>query len=617
MQHFNFFRSLLYLQVFLFLVSCSKDDQDLQDAVTYQNFTVNQSGDYVEDFENASKTSYAAGTVNLADGDWYFDDALVGSLSGDAKNGSKSVRIQNSGSVTMNFDLTEGATSFSVSYAKYNRDRQTSFQVYYSTDSGASWNQLGRQVSVKKSNLSTAIFTLNVSGNVRFEIRKTDGSGERLNIDDLTVVPNAAGTGGGGSSGSLIDLTEDYESGSKGSYAGGTVDLPSGTWYLEEALLGSLDNDRKTGTKSVRIRDYGMLQMNFDVDGAESVSFNHAVYGTDGSSSWQLEASTNQGASWSAISVVQNSTSTTLENVSFPAVYSGTVRFRIVKLSGSGDRINIDDLTIHGTTDPGGSSGGGTGGGTGGGISGVVHLTMGNPSAAVTDVNYPNNYLLEKEEYVMSYSRDRGQANWVSWHLDEAWLGDAPRQNDFRNDTSLPAGWYQVQETDYSGSGFDRGHQCPSADRTLSVDDNSNTFFMTNMMPQAPNNNRYAWANLESYCRSMLSGGYEIYIISGGYGIGGDGSNGYAEYVANGMVEVPSNTWKVIMIIPDGDNDVSRVTASTRVIAVDMPNSQSVTSDWTQYKTTVDDIELMTGFDFFSEVPDAIEDALESQVDAV
>lgn len=140
---------------------------------------------------------------------------------------------------------------------------------------------------------------------------------------------------------------------------------------------------------------------------------------------------------------------------------------------------------------------------------------------------------------------------------------------------------------------------------------------MTNMMPQAPNNNRYAWANLESYCRSMLSGGYEIYIISGGYGIGGDGSNGYAEYVANGMVEVPSNTWKVIMIIPDGDNDVSRVTASTRVIAVDMPNSQSVTSDWTQYKTTVDDIELMTGFDFFSEVPDAIEDALESQVDAV
>lgn len=316
-----------------------------------------------------------------------------------------------------------------------------------------------------------------MTGNIRFEIRKTDGSGERLNIDDLTVVPNAAGTGDGGSSGSLIDLTEDYESGSKGSYASGTVDLPSGTWYLEEALLGSLDNDRKTGTKSVRIRDYGMLQMNFDVDGAESVSFNHAVYGTDGSSSWQLEASTNQGASWSAISVVQNSTSTTLENVSFPAAYSGTVRFRIVKLSGSGDRINIDDLTIHGTTDPGGSSGGGTGGGTGGGISGVVHLTMGNPSAAVTDVNYPNNYLLEKEEYVMSYSRDRGQANWVSWHLDEAWLGDAPRQNDFRNDTSLPAGWYQVQETDYSGSGFDRGHQCPSADRTLSVDDNSNTFF--------------------------------------------------------------------------------------------------------------------------------------------
>ena len=68
----------------------------------------------------------------------------------------------------------------------------------------------------------------------------------------------------------------------------------------------------------------------------------------------------------------------------------------------------------------------------------------------------------------------------------------------------------------------------PSADRTATVTDNSATFFMTNMIPQAPRNNQGAWATLEGYCRSMLSGGYEIYVISGGYGIGGSGSNGFA-----------------------------------------------------------------------------------------
>ncbi|PYS89332.1 MAG: hypothetical protein DMF64_18025, partial [Acidobacteria bacterium] len=83
------------------------------------------------------------------------------------------------------------------------------------------------------------------------------------------------------------------------------------------------------------------------------------------------------------------------------------------------------------------------------------HLTMGNPSNAVVDVNVPLNYLLDKPQYAVSYNRDRGTPNWVSWHLDPSWLGSAPRQNDFRNDPSLPAGWYQVQSTDYSGSGFD------------------------------------------------------------------------------------------------------------------------------------------------------------------
>ncbi|GAA4325648.1 hypothetical protein GCM10023115_40150 [Pontixanthobacter gangjinensis] len=607
MKNPNFFKYLLLLQVFLFINGCSTDESEISDeSFSEINFTLNQAGNYEENFESGFKSAYAGGMISLDGGDWYFTDALTGSLNSDLKNGNQSVRMVSNAVISMNYDLPEGAKSLSLQYGKFGRDKQTSFQVYYSSDSGSSWQTLGDEILVKKSFLETASFSLNAVGNVRFEIRKTDGSNERLNIDDIVVEPNPVT-----STGNIINVTEDYEAGSKGSYSAGTVDLPSGIWYLEEALLGSLDNDRKTGTKSVRIRDYGILEMNYDVLGAQTVSFNHAVYGTDGSSTWEFQMSTDQGSSWISLGT-QNSTSTNLQTANFDISSSENVRFRIVKLSGSGDRINIDDFTIYGT--------GETGEGTGGGnptISGAVHLTMGNPSAAITDVNYPNNYLLEKEEYVMSYSRDKGTANWVSWHLDEAWLGSASRQDDFRSDSSLPSSWYQVGATDYQYSGFDRGHLCPSADRTLSVDDNSNTFYMTNMMPQAPSNNRYAWANLESYCRSMLDGGNEIYIISGGYGLGGDGANGYAEYLAGGKIQIPSNTWKVIMIIPDGTDDVNRVTTSTRVIAIDMPNSNSVTSDWTQYLTTVDNIEAATGYDFFNLVPDSIENVIESNIDSI
>ena len=610
MKNSNFIKYLLFLQVFLFIIGCTSDDTDLSDNIySESNFTLNASGDYEENFESGFKNSYAGDIVNFTGGDWYFADALTGSLSSDLKNGDQSVRLVSNGVITMNYDLPEGAKSLSLQYGKFGRDKQTSFQVYYSTDSGNSWNKLGGQVSVKKSSLETLSFPMNVVGNVRFEIRKTDGSGERLNLDDIVVEPNPIT-----STGNLIDITEDYENGSKGSYAGSTVELPTGIWYLEDALIGSLDNDRKTGAKSVRIRDFGILEMYDDVLGAESVSFSHAVYGSDGSSNWEFQVSTDQGSSWNTIGS-QLSNSTNLQTVTFEVNTAEKVRFRIVKLSGNGDRINIDDFVIQGTEETEEDTGG-TGGGTPTGA-GEVHLTMGNPSAAITDISYPNNYLLEKEEYVMSYSRDKGTANWVSWHLDEAWLGSASRQDDFRSDSSLPSSWYQVGATDYQYSGFDRGHLCPSADRTLSVDDNSNTFYMTNMMPQAPSNNRYAWANLENYCRSMLDGGNEIYIISGGYGLGGDGSNGYAEYLADGKIQIPSNTWKVIMIIPDGDDDVNRVTTSTRLIAIDMPNSNSVNSDWTQYITTVDEIEAATGYDFFNLVPDSIEDVIESNIDTL
>jgi len=232
---------------------------------------------------------------------------------------------------------------------------------------------------------------------------------------------------------------------------------------------------------------------------------------------------------------------------------------------------------------------------------------MGNPSNAVTNVLVPDNYLMEKPQYSLSYNRDRGESNWVSWHLSSSWLGSTPRQDDFRADTTLPAGWYQVKGTDYSGSGFDRGHMCPSADRTNTVASNSATFLMTNMVPQLPANNQGVWADLEGYCRTLVSQGNELYIISGG--------SGTQFFIASGHVAVPTQTWKVIVVLPNGSNDVSRVTTTTRTIAVVVPNSGSIGPDWRSYRVSVDQVEGMTGFNFFSNVPSSIQAAIESVVD--
>lgn len=234
-------------------------------------------------------------------------------------------------------------------------------------------------------------------------------------------------------------------------------------------------------------------------------------------------------------------------------------------------------------------------------------LILGNPSNATADVNQPFNYLLQKPQYSLSYHRDNGTPNWTAWRLASIWIGSTDRQDDFRPDDSLPAGWYRVTREDYNGSGFDRGHMTPSGDRTRSVPDNSATFLMTNMIPQTAENNQRAWERLESYCRELAQAGNELYIVSGGQGTRGT--------IAAGRVNVPNITWKVILVLPNGDNDLSRITKNTRTIAVIMPNDNTVTFDWRQYRTSVRKVESLTGYDFFSNVPKVAQYVIERRVD--
>jgi len=243
------------------------------------------------------------------------------------------------------------------------------------------------------------------------------------------------------------------------------------------------------------------------------------------------------------------------------------------------------------------------------------HLALGNPSGAITDATQPTNYLIVRPQYALSYHRDRGTPNWVSWHLSPAWLGTAARQDNFTADNTLPTGWYRPTSSSYTGSGFDRGHQCPSADRTASAADNAATFVLSNIIPQAPNNNQRTWVGLENYSRTLVGQGNELYIICGSYGRGGTGSEGRATTIDQGRITVPARCWKVVVVLPIGTNDASRITSSTRVIAIDLPNSNTVNEDWSRYRTSVDAIEQATGLDLLSAVSTAVQATLEAQVD--
>jgi len=246
------------------------------------------------------------------------------------------------------------------------------------------------------------------------------------------------------------------------------------------------------------------------------------------------------------------------------------------------------------------------------------NMALGNPSGAVANSStYPNNYLMTKTQYTMSYNNSKKTCNWVSWHLSTAWIGSTARQDNFSTDNTLPSSWVKVGNTDYSGSGFDRGHMCPSADRTGSVADNSATFLMTNMIPQAPKNNQITWANLENYCRTLVNAGNELYIISGPWGQGGTGSAGTKTTISTKNIVVPAYTWKVIVVLPVGSSDVTRITTSTRIIAVWMPNNQTVSSQsWGYYRKSIDYIESQTGYNFLSNVSSTIQSTVEAKVDA-
>ncbi|MBD2515849.1 EndoU domain-containing protein [Nostoc sp. FACHB-973] len=140
-----------------------------------------------EGFESGQKAAYAAADVTLSTGTWNLNEALLGNTSSDVKNGAQSVRVRNSGKITMKFDRTAGAGTVTIKHAKYGNDSSTTWGLWCSTTSGTSWTAVGSIITTSSKTLQTATFTPNISGIVRCEVRKTDGSTNRTNIDDIVI----------------------------------------------------------------------------------------------------------------------------------------------------------------------------------------------------------------------------------------------------------------------------------------------------------------------------------------------------------------------------------------------------------------------------------------------
>jgi len=198
----------------------------------------------------------------------------------------------------------------------------------------------------------------------------------------------------------------------------------------------------------------------------------------------------------------------------------------------------------------------------------ALQMQLGNPSGAIADTNNHNHYLIQRAVEALDYSDNLGEPVWASWDLTAEDVGPATRSTAYYTDTNLPPSFYRVTTADYNGVGtnnFNRGHLCPSEDRTDNTTDNKLVFFMSNIMPQSALDNQGVWDVFETYCRSMLTTN-ELLIICGPSGFG-------TNTIPSGKACIASNTWKVVVCVPlGGGTNLSRITATNRVIAISVPN---------------------------------------------
>lgn len=204
--------------------------------------------------------------------------------------------------------------------------------------------------------------------------------------------------------------------------------------------------------------------------------------------------------------------------------------------------------------------------------------------------------------YTMLYDTAYRQAAWVAYLLTRREVSGrgVKRSGVFKSDPEVIArGWPSAADRDYAGSGFDRGHLLPSADRNDTPQENGATFRLSNVSPQRPGLNRGTWRRLEERVRRWAARYDSLYIVTGG------------ELTPSlrrirGGVGVPRRFFKTILVRDGG---------TFRAIAFLIPNTERPAEDCFRYAISVDSLERVLGMDFYSALPDSVEMRVEVSFD--
>lgn len=199
----------------------------------------------------------------------------------------------------------------------------------------------------------------------------------------------------------------------------------------------------------------------------------------------------------------------------------------------------------------------------------------------------------------VSFNRNTHEPNYVAWELLGSEVsGESGREPAFLVDASVDG---CAVPDDYRLSGFDRGHMAPAGDMKWHPQAMRESFYMTNICPQAPDLNRGAWKKLEEKCRQRAEVDSALIIICGPV----FDKNGPSARIGSTGVAVPSSFFKVIL---------APYAATPWAIGFIMPNGY-VAGGMQKAAVTVDEVEALTGYDFFAGLPDEVEEMVESQCD--
>ena len=204
-------------------------------------------------------------------------------------------------------------------------------------------------------------------------------------------------------------------------------------------------------------------------------------------------------------------------------------------------------------------------------------------------------YIVHYKGMTVSFNPRLHIPNWVAWELtaDEA-QGEEPRYDTFSADESVPG---SADPWDYKYTGYDRGHICPAGDLRWDPEAMKESFYMTNMCPQTPDFNRGTWQKLENKCRQRAMADSAIIIIAGPVL-----TDEIKEYLGDNKVAVPNRFFKVVLS-PFREEPVA--------IGFLMNNGK-VEGGMQGAAVTVDEVEAITGHDFFSALPDDVENKVEA-----